>query len=153
LRRELVDENGQSRRVLARGLRKHLQTDRVILPGPENELKIVRWIFRQFATKRKSQAWIVRELNRRQIPNHRGTLWGHGMVNYILKNENYIGNILYNRMTFRLRQLRRKNAPDLWIRSKAGFAPIVPESMFAKAQIIVSRTFTDVLPNQSETVG
>jgi DNA invertase Pin-like site-specific DNA recombinase len=43
LRRMLVNQTGERKGVLARGERKSLQTDRVILtPGPEEELEVVR---------------------------------------------------------------------------------------------------------------
>ena len=49
LRRMLVDQAGQQKAMLKMGEQKSLQTDRVILvPGPEDEVKMVRWIYRVF---------------------------------------------------------------------------------------------------------
>src|SRR5450631_1513956 len=47
LRRVLIDEQGQQKAELKRGEHKSLQTDRVILvPGPDDEVENVRWIYR-----------------------------------------------------------------------------------------------------------
>ena len=56
------------------------------------------------------------------------------MVHYLLQNENYIGNGIYNKATFRLRQVRKDNPEDCWIRSEGLFDPIVTKQMFARAQ-------------------
>ncbi|MDE3038800.1 MAG: recombinase family protein, partial [Pseudomonadota bacterium] len=46
LRRVLIDERGEQKAELKRGEHKSLQTDRVILmPGPEEEIETVRWIY------------------------------------------------------------------------------------------------------------
>jgi DNA invertase Pin-like site-specific DNA recombinase len=135
LRRELVDEKRRSKGILQKGERKHLQTHHVLLrPGPARELRIVRRIFREFVVGRHSQAEIARRLNQAGIPNHRDKPWSDWMIHYLLQNENYIGNLIYNRSSYRLRNVRIKNPSKDWIRSKAGFDPIVSERIFAKAQ-------------------
>lgn len=135
LRRELVDEKRRSKGILQKGERKHLQTHHVLLrPGPARELRIVRRIFREFVVGKRSQAEIARRLNQAGIPNHRDKPWSDWMIHYLLQNENYIGNLTYNRSSYRLRNVRIKNPSKDWIRSKAGFDPIVSERIFAKAQ-------------------
>ena len=104
LRRELIDANARSKCGLAKGERKSLQTDRVRLQaGSDDEAAIVRWIFDQFVIGRKSDSQIARELNQAKVTNQ-GRSWTDGMIHTILKNENYIGNIVYNRTTRRLGQ-------------------------------------------------
>jgi DNA invertase Pin-like site-specific DNA recombinase len=135
LRRELVDENRRSKGILKKGQRKHLQAHHVLLrPGPARELRIVRRIFREFAVQKRSQAEIARRLNEAGIPNHRDKPWSDWMIHYLLQNENYIGNLIYNKSSYRLRAVRTANPSKDWIRSKAGFDPIVSEEIFAKAQ-------------------
>jgi DNA invertase Pin-like site-specific DNA recombinase len=49
LRRLLIDQENRPKEVLGRGTRKSLQTDRVVLvPGPEEEQKVVQEIYREF---------------------------------------------------------------------------------------------------------
>ena len=53
LRRMLRDVTGQHKGVLNRGEQKNIQTDRVILvPGPPEEMEIVRWMYRMFVEER-----------------------------------------------------------------------------------------------------
>jgi DNA invertase Pin-like site-specific DNA recombinase len=142
LRRELVDENKRSKGILEKGQRKHLQTDHVLLrPGPKHELEIVKRIFRQFVIDGKSQAEIARQLNVDEVPNHRGKPWTEWIIHYLLQNENYIGNILYNRKSFRLRQVMRSNPPERWVRSRGVFEPIVEVALFSKAQRIMKEHY------------
>jgi hypothetical protein len=45
--------SGQFKGILKRGEQKSIQTDRVILvPGPQEEVDIVRWIYRTFVEGR-----------------------------------------------------------------------------------------------------
>lgn len=142
LRRELLDKDGRTKGPLDRGERKHLQTDRVILrAGAAHEIQIVKRIFHQFVVERKSQAEIVRQLNLEQVPNHREKSWTTSMVHYLLQNENYVGNIVYNRSSFRLRQARKDNPPELWIRTKGAVDPMVDRGLFAKAQQIMKEHY------------
>src|SRR5208337_2336477 len=64
LRRMLVGQNGQHKATLKIGEQKSLQTDRVVLvPGPEEEVKIVRWIYQAFTTDGKTESEIAALLN------------------------------------------------------------------------------------------
>jgi hypothetical protein len=56
------------------------------------------------------------------------------MINYILRNENYIGNTVYNRQSFRLRMRRVCNPPEKWIRSKGVISAAVDRAVFLQAQ-------------------
>lgn len=138
LQRELIDESGSSKLILLKGQRKHLQTERVVIrPGAENEQRIVVRIFREFVVHRRSRGSIVRWLNNEEIPNHRATPWSLAMIRQILSNEAYIGNSVYNRMSVRLRQAKKKNPPELWIRATGLFEPVVDRSIFLKAQVLL----------------
>src|SRR3984957_14954183 len=64
LRRVLVDQSGQQKAVLKMGEHKSLQTDRVILiPGPDEEVKTVRWMYSAFVDEGKSESEIAKTLN------------------------------------------------------------------------------------------
>jgi DNA invertase Pin-like site-specific DNA recombinase len=142
LRRELVDENRCSRGILDKGQRKHLQTDRVLVrPGSNREQQIVAQIFREYVVHRRPQAAIARLLNNEQVPNHRGTRWSEAMIRNILGNEAYIGNSVYNRKSFRLKQVMKKNPPELWVRATGLFEPIVDKSIFLKAQELLKEQY------------
>lgn len=139
LRRVMVDENENSKGQLAKGQRKALQTDRVRLEhGSLQESAVVKWIFDQFVVERKSYSEIRRELNDAQIANHNGRPWTDGMIPTILANENYVGNIVYNRTSRRLGQRLIKNPAHAWVRGAAAIGPIVDPDTFARAQKLLA---------------
>jgi hypothetical protein len=56
------------------------------------------------------------------------------MVDYVLRNENYIGNTVYNRESSPLGGRAIKNPPSLWIISKGSIPPAIDRSVFHLAQ-------------------
>ena len=147
LRRMLTGADGQEKGELKRGEQKSIQTDRVILvPGPPEEVEIVRGIYRAFVEKGKSEGEIAQILNDRGITTDLGRPWTRVAVHDVLANEKYIGNNVYNRVSFKLKKRRVANPPEMWIRRDTAFEPIVPRELFSKAQVIFterSRKFTD----------
>lgn len=126
--RELVDESHRSKGRLKKGEYKSLKSDRVrVQAGAAEELAVVNWIFHQFVVERKSDAAIARELNKARVANHHGRPWSYVMVHGILRNENYVGRMVYNRTSNPLGQKLKQNPPDLWVRSVAAIKPIVPD--------------------------
>ena len=147
LRRTLVDVQGAVKTELARGEHKSLQTDRVILvPGPEAEVKTVRWIYSRFLKHGRSETEIAAELNERGILTDLGRVWTRSTVHQLLTNEKYIGNNVYNRRSFKLKRKRVANGPEMWIRSEEAFEAIVEPKQFQKVQAIIAarnRRFSD----------
>jgi hypothetical protein len=118
LRRELIDEKRTSKACLARDEHKGIHSDRIILqPEPPHEVEVVRHVFRQFVLELMSEAKIARELNREGIKNHYERPWTRWLIHDILINENYIGNNVYNRRSFRLGRKMKRNLPSQWLRS------------------------------------
>jgi DNA invertase Pin-like site-specific DNA recombinase len=138
LRRMLRDSNGQYKGLLDRGQQKSIQTDRVILvPGPEQEVDIVRWMYRSFVEERIVESKLAQMLNERGISTDLGRTWTRGSVHQVLISEKYVGNNIYNRTSFKLKKKRVANPPEMWIRANSAFEPIVPASLFARAQEII----------------
>ena len=81
LRRMLIDQSGEQKAMLKIGEQKSIQTDRVVLVrGPDEEVKIVRWIYQTFIDDGKNESEIAKSLNAQGV-RHR--LWtrvepGHG---------------------------------------------------------------------------
>ena len=149
LGREMVDERQRSKGRLVKGEYKALKTDRVRLRlGSDEEIAVVRWIFQQFVVERKTDVEIARQLNRANIPNHHGRPWSYLMVHYILKNENYIGNLVYNRTSRRLGQKQVNNPDHLWIRTSLVVAPVVDQDLFARAQKIMAERYISIPEDQ-----
>jgi DNA invertase Pin-like site-specific DNA recombinase len=144
LRRQLVDERLQPKAVLERGQRKYLLTDHVrLILGDVDEVAIVRWIFEQFL-ERRSETAIARELNQRAVPTTTGRRWDRALIGRIIRNENYIGNLLYNRRSRKLGESNVYNSPDLWIRSEGCIATIVKPETFLAAKRVIERRRVDL---------
>ena len=139
LRRVLVDQNGNPKGELGRGEHKSIATDRVILvPGPESEVETVREVYRQFVVQNRAEREIAEILNARGIPSDLGRSWTRGTVHQLLINEKYIGNNVWGRTSFKLKQSHVRNPAEAWIRSDGAFTPIVDKDSFDRAQAIIA---------------
>lgn len=147
LRRMLIDQTHKEKGILARGEKKSLQTDRVILVrGPEEEVRIVQWIYQMFIREGRWEREIAEILNARNILTDLGRPWTAGTVHEVLTNEKYIGNNVYNRRSFKLKRKRFVNTPDMWVRREGAFDPIIDAEDFYTAQGIILarvRRYTD----------
>jgi DNA invertase Pin-like site-specific DNA recombinase len=137
LQRVLVDERMKPKTVLRDGDRKYLMTDHVRLrPGTTDEVAVVRWIFQEFL-ERTSETSIARDLNQKGIPTNTANAWDRAAIGRILRNENYIGNILYNRHSLKLGEKRVNNPPEQWIRSEGCVEPIISRDTFLRVQKLI----------------
>lgn len=138
LRRALIDETGSFKGALGFGQQKSIQTDRVVLiAGPEPETDIVREIYRRFVNDLAPERQIADELNARGVTRELGQPWTRGTVHQILINEKYIGNNVWNRISFKLKQKRVRNPPDMWIRADGVFPALIDRDLFEAAQTII----------------
>jgi DNA invertase Pin-like site-specific DNA recombinase len=142
LRRALIDQNRQHKGVLKMGEHKSIQTDRVILiPGPEEEVKIVRWIYQAFVNEGKNELEIARALNEQGVLTDFGRAWTRATIHQVLTNEKYIGNNVYHRTSFKLKRKHVVNPQEKWIRADGKFEGIIEASLFHTAQgIILARS-------------
>ncbi len=147
LRRMLVDAAGNEKGILAHGEHKSLQTDRVVLvPGPDEEVKTVRWMYRAFVQEGRREVEIADILNTKEVPTDLDRLWTRGSVRQVLTNPKYIGHNVFNRQSFKLKQKREINPPEKWVRKDNAFEAIVDPDLFYQAQGIImerNRRFSD----------
>jgi DNA invertase Pin-like site-specific DNA recombinase len=138
LRRMLVDERGEPKGQLRLGEKKSIQTDRVILvPGPDGEIATVRRVYRLFLDERKTEREIARLLNDDGVLTDRGMCWTRGTVHELLTNEKYIGQNIFNRVSFKLKKKRVHNPPAMWVRDEEAFDPIVDHADFHTVRGII----------------
>ncbi len=147
LRRVLIDQHGLVKSMLTRGEHKSLQTDRVILvPGPPEEVAVVNRIYRWFIDDNLSESQIAGRLNAEGILTDLDRAWTRGTVNEVLSNEKYIGNNVYNRISFKLKKTRVTNPGEMWVRKEGAFEAIVSPELFFTAQGILrarARRYSD----------
>lgn len=138
LRRVLIDQNGSIKSELSRGEHKSLQTDRVILmPGPDPEVQIVNQIYRWFIDDAIPESEIAARLNGRGVRTDLDRNWTRATVREVLSNEKYVGNNVYNRISFKLKKRRVTNLPDMWIKKEGAFEALVSPEIFYTAQGII----------------
>jgi DNA invertase Pin-like site-specific DNA recombinase len=140
LRRQLIDKDRNAKHVLSRGEQKSIQTDRVILvPGPEEEVRIVREIYDRFTQEGSGEATIAALLNSRGILTDLGRPWTRAVIHRILTSPKYAGANVFNRRSFKLKHKRVSNPPDMWIRLDNAFTPLISAEQFAHSLAIVQR--------------
>ena len=138
LRRQLIDRDQTPKGLLGRGERKSLQTDRVILvPGPEEEITVVRQIYELFVEEGKTEREISESLRGRGIIGEYGRPWTRSTVHQVLTNPKYIGANIYNRRSFKLKHKRINNPVEMWIWRDRAFEPIVDAALFEQARRII----------------
>lgn len=138
LQRMLVDQNGEPKSCLDRGEQKSIATDRVILvPGPDEEVAIVREVYRLFVDEGQLEREIANALNASSVQTDLGRPWTRGTVHQLLINEKYIGNNVWARTSFKLKREHVRNDPDTWIRADDVFSPIVDKAVFLRARAII----------------
>jgi DNA invertase Pin-like site-specific DNA recombinase len=147
LRRVLLDQSGEKKAMLKMGEQKSIQTDRVVLvAGPDDEVAIVRRIYREFITDGKLESEIAARLNAQGIATDYGRAWNRATVHQVLTNEKYIGNNVYSRTSCKLKKKHVNNPPEQWIRANGAYVGIVGEELFLRAREIIlarSRKFTN----------
>ena len=147
LRRMLIDQSGEHKGTLDRGEHKSIATDRVILVhGPEDEIQLVRNIYLQFLEDGKSEGQIAQDLNCRGILSDLGRPWTRGAIHQILINEKYAGHNVWGRTSFKLKNKHVHNDPTEWVRRERAFEPIVTQSDFDRARLLIesrSKRLTD----------
>ena len=147
LRRVLVDANRVKKGELKMGEQKSIQTDRVVLvAGPEEEIAVVRRMYRQFITDGKTETEIAAGLNAQGILTDYGRAWNRATVHQVLTNEKYIGNNVYSRTSCKLKKKHVSNPPTEWVRADGVYVGIVEPGLFLKAQEIIlarSRKYTN----------
>ena len=140
LQRMLLDEARRPVQLLAPGQRKSIQNQRVTLaPGDELHVATVQRIFREFTETLRSMHDIAEGLNRDGINSPGGGRWDRSKIRRILLNELYVGTLIYNRTTQKLKTPTRHNPKEEWIRSPGAFDPIVEQEEFDKAQRILTQ--------------
>lgn len=135
LRRLLLDEQRKPVQILSPGQRKSIQNQRVTLaPGDKGQVAVVRRIFRDFVQHRRAPAAIADLLNRDSIPSPGGKRWSTASVHSILRNELYVGTMVYSRTSQKLQSPSRANPREEWVRRPGAFKGVVDEKLFRRAQ-------------------
>jgi DNA invertase Pin-like site-specific DNA recombinase len=134
LRRLLVDQGRKPKAVLRRGEEKSIATDRVVLiPGPEEEIAIVKEVFHLYAEQRWRPVEIAEMLNRRGTLGEGGRPWTRHIIRRMVTNPKYVGANVTNRQSTKLKTRRVTNPPEMWVRKDNAFQALVEPELYSKA--------------------
>lgn len=137
LRRLLIDAERRPKGFLKWGEKKSILTDRVILvPGPPEEVAVVREVFRLFADERVVPEAIAVRLNQQGILNEQGRPWSRFNIDDMVTNPKYVGTNVTHRTSFKLRTKLVRNHPDLWVKRERAFEAIIDIDTFARAAVV-----------------
>jgi site-specific DNA recombinase len=129
---------------------KHWKSD--LIPGDEEEIKVLKWLFEEFATKDISLHQLAMSLNEKKIPSPRGGFWRDKVLLAVLSNIRYIGNNAFGNDSagrfFRVEngevtataqnKPRVSNKKDRLIKEGTHEA-LIPKDLFEKVQIKIQR--------------
>lgn len=133
LRRRTVSRGNEGSAVLNPGQQSAVKGNRVeVVLGPPEEIEMVRRIFDLCVTTRLTPNAIARQLNKEDRRDG-GRRWTRQSVRRVLGNELYMGTRVLHRASVRLGRAIR-NPPEEWVRLPAACEPIVPASVFRRAQ-------------------
>jgi DNA invertase Pin-like site-specific DNA recombinase len=124
--------------------------------GDPDKVKVVKWLFEQYASGKRSIEQLRDELHARCVPGPRGTAWwGKTTIVRILKNRRYLGDWVYNQSHCGKwvvgeggkverskggRKIRpRKNAEADWVVVPDWHPAIIDRETFAKVQARLQR--------------
>lgn len=111
-----------------------------LIPNPE-EAEIVRKIFAWMAEGRGRQA-IVKQLDSLGVKPPEGDLWEQSTISSMVKNEVYLGHIIWGKLKHLKRngkRIRKKVPPELWIRHDNAHDAIVTQKQWDAANEALSR--------------
>jgi DNA invertase Pin-like site-specific DNA recombinase len=142
LRRMLISADRIPKQRLARGERKSIATDRVILvPGPADEVHVIRDIYRMLISEKRTVHAIAQELNRRGVEYDGDSKWDYQAVYAVLTHPKYSGCHVFGQTCSRLYTPTVKLPRSEWVLTPGAFEPIVDRAIFSEAQrILLGRT-------------
>lgn len=136
LRRRILESGNTPGLLLRDGQRKSIITDRVTLvPGPAEEVALVRRIYRDYIYLAKSETQIAATLNA-EGSTCGDRAWSRMRVRTILSNEKYVGTNVVGRYRYWLDTKPVRQPRDTWTRCERAFEAIVSRQTFEAAQAV-----------------
>jgi DNA invertase Pin-like site-specific DNA recombinase len=137
--RLLLDEKREPLHTLEPGQHKAIHNQRVMLvEGDALQVAVIRRIFDEFTELRHSHHRIAEGLNADGIVSPGGAQWKPASVLDRLRNETYVGTLVYNKTSQKLKTPKRPNPPEKWIRHEKAFEGIITLEQFLLAQQIMA---------------
>jgi DNA invertase Pin-like site-specific DNA recombinase len=135
LKHVLVRDDGKpikrfNRRAKGRLVGYHVE----LAPGPKEEVRLVREVFRRYVKLDQSIKEIADYLNSKGYRTRAGYPWNGSKVGFLLSEEQYIGTLTYNKASEKMRGRTVRNDSSEWVRAPNAFPAIVERALFQAAQ-------------------
>jgi DNA invertase Pin-like site-specific DNA recombinase len=132
--RQAVTRDGAIRLTLADGERKGVQSDRVrLVPGPSEEVALVRRIFALYATTDMGVAALARQLDAEGFRTRSGGRINQYMLHGLLQHETFIGNYVWAKRPVSPEGQRRA-PPGRQVRANGVIEPIIDMELWQQVQ-------------------
>jgi site-specific DNA recombinase len=143
-----------------------LQDKRLVL-GPEEEIRVVRWLFTEYAFHGATLGDLMDKLNADGVTGPGGKLWGKTSVYKILLRPVYTGVMAWNRRhegkfhevrggeiatASRMKTSVRANGPEDWVVCEAPHLAIVDRDVFDRVQKKLAENQHQRTPNRGKRV-
>lgn len=114
------------------------KTKSVWVPGPREEVDLIRWIFNQYAYENKGYHKIASELNERQLPTQKGGLWSASTIRAIIYNESNIGSKIWNKQDYQTKGKKWSDRSE-WIITENAHPALITKELFEQCQAIAKQ--------------
>ncbi|MDF2792139.1 MAG: recombinase [Neobacillus sp.] len=133
------DKAKQGRSISKKPPYGYLRDEKLILYPDPDTAWVVKKMFEMMRDGHGRQA-VANELDRLGIatPNPKRTNWAPTTITSIIKNEVYLGSIIWGKITYSKRggkYKRKKMKPDEWIRKDFAHEPLVSQELFDAANM------------------
>jgi len=105
-----------------------------LAPDEDGSADVVRLIFDLFVNQDFTEKQIAALLNEQNIPSPRGGKWRTESIRHILQDEQYVGSVVYNKTSSKLKSKTIRNPRDEWITRADSYEHVIDPVIFAKAQ-------------------
>lgn len=130
-RRLAVSKEGETR-LLQRKQRKSMQSERIQwVHGPQEELDLVRRIFRLYVTPGASIPTVVSILQAEGVRTPLGGVYTQSIIHALLRCEAFAGHFVWGRERYKAGKLERKRAA---VRAPSTLEPVVEAALWKEAQ-------------------
>jgi DNA invertase Pin-like site-specific DNA recombinase len=130
----MVRDDGKPMGSMARRRKRLTGCHIELAPGPKNEVRVVREIFRRYVKLGETTGQIAAHLNSGGQKTRFGCQWRSYYIGDMLLEEKYVGTAIYNRTSRRLQSRQKNNEPSAWITKPNAFPAIVDPIVFRQAE-------------------
>lgn len=115
-----------------------------LVPGPDEEVTVVREIFEMATSRRMGGKRIANELNSREVPGPRSPHWSASTVAHILNNQVYVGDQVWFRSKKAGRHGRERTEEDDWLVTEDAHEALVDRDVFERRKELAKTRQFDV---------